>query len=775
MRSADGRPCRLAAAAGLDSLAVAAAVLLVGALAEVFGASSVSSACWVVATLFGAGLASIWVVTALRHGRVGVDVIALAALIGTLLIGEHLAGGIITLMLTTGRALEGWAGGRAEHQLRALLEHGPQIAHRYDTGLLADCALEAVAVGDLLLVRPGEVVPVDGTLHDGTAVIDQSALTGESLPVRREVGDQIRSGSVNSGGPFDMVATTTSSESTFAGIVRLVEQASAANSPFVRLADRFAVGFLVVSFAVAGAAWLASGEAARAVAVLVVATPCPLILAAPVAIVAGLSRCAARGVVVKGGGALEALAAADVLLFDKTGTVTSGRPMIIEIVVAEGFDEAEILRHAASLDQISPHVLASAIVRSARRRGLDLLMPTEASERPGAGTEGLVEGRHVRVGSSDWVGIAGTEAWVARARSTAEFESAACVFVGINGAPAGALILSDPIRHDAARTIRNLRRSGIRRVVMVTGDRAEVAASIGALLRVDDIAAQQSPADKVEVVRRATALGSTIMVGDGINDAPALAAADVGVAIGARGSTAASEAADIVLTVDRLDRLGEAHQIARRARRIALQSVGTGMALSAAAMGVASAGWLRPTAGAMLQEVIDVAVIMNALRALRRGRQETRLDEPGELIAKQFASAHRTLRPDVGLLRNAAEHLGDGGADAMDTVRTAYRLLVDEIGPHEDAEDRLLYPAIDRALGGSDATGTMSRAHAEIARLTRQIGVILERIGAAPPTLTDVHDLQRLLYGLYALLELHFAQEDESFLSLADDPHAALM
>ncbi|MEP7115051.1 MAG: heavy metal translocating P-type ATPase, partial [Ilumatobacteraceae bacterium] len=321
-------------------------------------------------------------------------------------------------------------------------------------------------------------------------------------------------------------------------------------------------------------------------------------------------------------------------------------------------------------------------------------------------------------------------------------------------------------------TIRNLRRRGIRRVVMVTGDRAEVAASVGAMLGVDDVAAQQTPADKVDVVRRETALGSTIMVGDGINDAPALAAATVGVAIGARGSTASSETADVVLTVDRLGRLGEAHLIARRARSIALQSVMAGMILSLLAMAAAAVGVLPPTWGALLQEVIDVAVILNALRALRSGRDEQHLDDSGTAMAQRFALAHSTLRPDVALLRDAAARLGvDNDAAAMDAVHVAHRLLVDEIAPHEAEEDRLLYPVIAGVLGGTDPTGTMSRAHAEIAKLTGQLGMIIVRIGDAAPAPTDVQDLQRLLYGLYALLELHFGQEDESFLSLADDAH----
>jgi heavy metal translocating P-type ATPase len=752
------------------SLGLAVFGLAVGGVAALAGADDLASACWLATTLLGVVLALAWVVLAVRRGRLGVDLIALAALIGTIFVNQFLAGAVITVMLTTGRALEAWAAGRAERELGALLEHRPGVAHRYEQGQLLDCPPDTIAIGDVLLVQPGEVVPVDGTLRTGPVVLDESALTGEALPVRREAADAVRSGVVNAGGPFDLIATTTSSDSTYAGIVRLVEEASASTSPFVRLADRYAVAFLAVSFATAGLAWLVSGDAVRAVAVLVVATPCPLILAAPVAIVAGLSRCARRGVVVKGGGALEALAQADVLLFDKTGTLTVGRPTILEVVTANGVDGAELLRMAASLDQVSPHVLAAAIVRAARQRGLDLVLPTGASEQPGAGVEGLVLGRSVRVGNGKWTGVAGHEPWALRARSLAQFEGAVCVFVGIDDAPAGALILIDPIRTDAARTIRNLRRSGIRRVVMVTGDRAEVAASVGAMLGLDDIAAQQTPADKVETVRRETSHGSTIMVGDGINDAPALAAANVGVAIGARGSTASSETADVVLTVDRLDRLGDAHMIAKRSRSIAIQSVMIGMALSLLAMCAAAFGLIAPSRGALLQEIIDVGVILNALRALRSGRGEMHLAETSAAVARQFATAHRTLRPEVALLLDAADRLGtDTSTDAMDAVHRAHRLLVNEIGPHEREEDRLLYPVVAQALGGRDPTGTMSRAHAEIAKLISQMGLVLTRIGDDRPSQSDVRELRRLLYGLYALLELHFAQEDESFLSLADD------
>ncbi|MEO6124142.1 MAG: heavy metal translocating P-type ATPase [Ilumatobacteraceae bacterium] len=756
----------------IGSLTAAMIGLVSGGLGWIIGLHRLSDGLWIATSAIGIALSVVWVVQAAAHRRIGVDLIALAAIVGTLFVGEYVAGALITVMLTTGRALEGWAAGRAERDLRLLLEHAPVSAHRYHGDTLADCALDAVAVGDVLMVQSGEVVPVDGTLLSWAATIDESALTGESLPVSKDPGEAIRSGVVNAGSPFDLVATTTSAESTFAGIVRLVEQASASSSPFVRLADRFAIVFLAVSFAAAGAAWIVSGEGVRAVAVLVVATPCPMILAAPVAIVAGLSRCARRGVVVKGGGALEALASADVLLFDKTGTLTAGRPTIIEVIAADGFDPDQVLRLAASLDQVSPHVVATAIVRSARDRGLDLVVPTETTESAGDGVRGLVGSQLVTIGKAAWTGVEGDEEWVARSRSQSEFEGALCVFVAVDGIPAGALLLADPIRTDAARTIRNLRRNGIRRVVMVTGDRHEIATSVGAMVGVDAIAADQSPADKVDVVRRETAGGSTIMVGDGVNDAPALAAATVGVAIGARGSTASSETADIVLTVDRLDRLGEAHLIARRARTIAVQSVVAGMAMSVAAMAAAAFGLLPPAAGALLQECIDIAVILNALRALRVGGDEVVLDETGEAIAQHFAEAHRNLRPDVATLRDTADLLGSGDlTGAMVDVHRAYRLLVDEIGPHEADEDRMLYPIIADALGGTDPTGTMSRAHAEISRLTAQLTMVVERIGAGDPDATDVRELQRLLYGLYALLELHFAQEDESFLSLAESAH----
>ncbi|CAN0353970.1 unnamed protein product, partial [Phaeothamnion confervicola] len=362
-----------------------------------------------------------------------------------------------------------------------------------------------------------------------------------------------------------------------------------------------------------------------------------------------------------------------------TGTLTRGRPELETIFTADGVSSNDLLRLAASLDQVSPHVLATSIVRAAVERGLELSLPSCVEQVAGAGISGRIGDHDVRLGKADWIGAEAGIDWQTEAARHTESAGSLSVWVAIDDAPAGALILADPIRPDAARTIRHLRRSGIRRVVMVTGDRVAVARSVGAMVGLDAVEAEQSPGDKVDVVRREAATAPTIMVGDGINDAPALAIATVGVAIGAIGSTASSEAADIILTVDRLERLGEARLIARRSRRIATQSVVAGMAMSLGAMGFAAAGLLRATWGALLQEVIDVAVILNALRTLRPGPNEIRLGVDDAPVARRFSAEHLQLRPSVVLLRDAADALGTSDPRAIDLVVRAHRLLVDQI------------------------------------------------------------------------------------------------
>ena len=751
-------------------LTVAGAGLAAGVALFLAGYDGGAHLSWALTTCAGLGAAAWWVWSAARRGRLGVDAIAVLALLGALVVGEYLAGAVITVMLATGRSLEASANARAHRELHALLARAPRVVHRYDAGGLTSPPLEDVIPGDLLLVEPGEVVPVDGEVAGGTAVLDESALTGEALPVEHPPGDRIRSGTANAGAPFDLRASSGAAESTYAGIVRLVAEAESSSAPIVRLADRYAAWFLAGSVTAATAAWIVSGELVRAVAVLVVATPCPLILAAPIAVTSGLSRAARRGVVIKGGSVLEQLARCRVLLFDKTGTLTSGRPTVHETISAGDVAPAELLRLAASLDQVSSHVLAIAVTAAARQQDLPLALPSGVEEIPGKGVVGRVEDHEVRVGKASWVGADPAVRWVRTVRRRADRDGALTIFIGMDGTAVGALVLDDPIRTDASRTIRDLRRAGITRIEMVTGDRADIAGTVGALLGVDEVRAEQSPADKVDSVRLARQQAPTIMVGDGINDAPALAAADVGVAMGVRGATASSEAADVVLVVDRLDRLAEAVCIARRTGRIARQSMVVGIGLSVGAMGAAAAGWLPPAWGALVQEGIDVAAIANALRALAGGANPTpRLGPEAAALSRRFSDEHRTLHPDLEVLRTAADAIDTADPPAaLAEARAAYRFLTDDLVPHEQAEERDLYPLIDEVLGGNDPTGTMTRAHAEIIQLTRRLGRLLDDLDPTDPEEEDLFEVRRLLYGLHAILRLHFSQEDEGYFSLAD-------
>jgi len=599
----------------LLALGALAAVVAGGSL-HLVGFAKAGDALWAVSV--GTMLVPLgWsVLRSLLRRDVGVDAIALVSMAGALALRQFAAGAVIALMLAGGNALEELAGRRASRELTKLVERAPRIAHRRRGDRVEEVPVESLEVGDVVVVRAGDVVPADGAVLGEAAVLDESALTGEPLPAVHERGDLIRSGTTNAGDAFELRVARSAADSAYAALVRLVREAGRQRAPFVRLADRYAIVFLPVTAVVAGVAWAVSGDVIRALAVFVVATPCPLILAAPIALISGVSCAARAGVIVKGAGVIEKLGRVRTVLLDKTGTLTLGAAEIEHVSTLNGMDRDEILRLAASLDQLSAHALAEALVHGAERRGLALSVPERVEERPGKGIEGFVDGRRVAVGSAAWLRALG----YGDPGAGDEPPGRSRVLVGVDGRLAGVIVMADRPREDADGVADELRAAGVVHVAMVTGDHSAAAEEIGARLGIARVYPEQTPELKLEVVRAMQAepgLRPVMMVGDGINDAPALALADVGIAMGAAGATIASETADAVIVVDRIGRVAEAIRIGRHSLGIARQSVLAGIGLSVVAMGFAAAGLLAPVGGAFLQEGIDVAVILNALRALR--------------------------------------------------------------------------------------------------------------------------------------------------------------
>ncbi|KVT89494.1 cation transporter [Burkholderia territorii] len=753
----------------LALLILAAVALAGGGMCAAFGLPSLARVVWLLGTLPVLLALTVSLARAMARRQAGIDVLAWLAIALAIALDETLAATVIALMLASGRTLERYAQDRAQREMTALLGRAPRHATRFEHGEWRSVAVETLVPGDRLLVRSGECVPVDGTLTDD-AELDESMLTGESSTQRRCAGETACSGVVNAGTPFEMVARTTAGDSTFAGIVRMVERAQRERSPSVRLADRYAAFFVLASLLVAGVAWLLAGDVARALAVLVVATPCPLILAVPVAIVSGMSRCSKRGILVKGGGALERLAQATILFFDKTGTLTGGRARIVAIECGEGVRTDDVLRFAASLAQASGHVISDALTVAARERRIDLSPPSGVVETAGDGVTGRVDNRTVTLGKFAYVCACSTAApWSDAFLEQVGNEGGAAVFVGVDGVMIGAIRMADQVRLETPRALRLLKREGVKRLVMLTGDRREIACAVGELLGVTDVRAEQTPADKLAAIQAARSEGVTIMVGDGVNDAPALAAADVGIAMGARGAAASSEAADVVLLVDRLDRLVDAIRIARRSRRIAIESVVAGMSLSIVAMTIAAAGFLQPIAGAVIQEVIDIVVIVNALRALRvrPGQTDARLTD---VDVEQLKREHAALSPLLDEIRNLADRMPQlSGAAIGSELAGMVDSLDDRLLPHERADDLDVYARLAPLLGGEDPLAAMSGAHREIftmVRSLRQMAADLPRDGTSA---VQVQAIQRLLYGLEAIVRLHCAQEEELFHAVGAD------
>ena len=586
-------------------------VLLISTLLTLFIGFTYENV-WALSGLIGLLPALYSLIKDIQQRTMGSDLLAVISLFATLLTHELFAASIISLMLATGRMLESWAVGQAERQLKSLISRMPRIANRIEISGSAEkitqIAIEEIRIGDRLLVRGGEITPCDGNLL-GTATLDESALTGEPLPVQRVEKEAVSSGVLNAGAPFEFVATSTAENSTYEGIIKLVKAAHAKSAPGVRLANTWALRFVPIALIVAAAAWIITGEVERAVAVLVAATPCPLILAVPIAIVAGLSQSAKNGAIVKGGAILELLSRTESVLLDKTGTLTHGGPVISKIASAPNYTHDQVLQIAASHDQYSPHMVAKSIVKYAKSKNIQIFTCTDVSEVAGHQISGDLNGVKTTVGQL----TTGKPGWL-------DFAAPLIVAISQNDQLIGVIGLEDPLRSESKQMIQDLHAIGVTRIALVTGDRRESADAVAHELGIKEVFAHVTAAQKLEITESAmkSTSGTVIVVGDGINDAPALAAAHVGVAMGARGATAASEAADVIIVEDSIDRLIRAITIAKRARRKALQAAGLGMTLSLFIMATGAFGITSASQGAIAQEVIDILAILWALTTLKR-------------------------------------------------------------------------------------------------------------------------------------------------------------
>ena len=744
-------------------LLLTALTLLAGGVAHVAHKPDWASMCWAAGSLVMSAVLLIEIVRRLARREAGVDLIALLSITAALVFEQTLVAAVIALMLATGRTLEFFTRQRADRELRALIDRAPRFAWLQEEGGLRKIPVEQVQLHQTLLVRLGEVIPVDGRLLSPAAILDESALSGESLPVTRREGEQVHSGVSNVGAPILLIATRTAAQSTYAGIVRLAEAARHSRAPFVRLADRYAVFFIPLTLLIAGLAWQLSGDPLRALAVLVVATPCPLILAVPIAFMSGISRAARRGILIKDGATLEALAGVKQVFLDKTGTLTSGHARLQSIEVNGMGDPQCLLGLAASLAQASTHPISQAIVEAAHQRQLPLSVPQEVEEIPGSGLCGRVDGVRVRFGTLSFAHKeASVTDWVAAMLRHMDYLACSGSFIDVDGKLAGLLVFSDNVRRETPQTLRRLRNRGIEKIVMLTGDRLETAEMIALSAGIDELRAGLTPEDKVRAVQQGCLRTSTLMVGDGINDAPALAAANVGVAMGASGATASAQAAGVVLLVDRLDRLVEALDIARRTRYIARQGVLVGMGLSLLAMAVAAFGYLPPLIGAVVQEGIDVVIILNALRALGPlwGLRKRRLTAEHIDSLQDEHQQLSTVLSDLHQLASdfAQRPLAQAQTDLVELVNK----LQTSLAQHEHEDENTLYPLLTLSMPGEDPMSAMSHAHREIFRLIHLLARMSSDFSSDPAT-ASADEIQHQLIRLDTLVRLHFDQEEELF------------
>jgi heavy metal translocating P-type ATPase len=568
--------------------------------------------------LAATGSAVVWrTLRGALRGHFAADVVATFAIVTAAVLGQPLVGLVIVLMQTGGEALERYAEGRASDAVRALEAAAPRTAHRVRGSDIDDVAVDDVEVGDVLLVRPGELVPCDAVVIDGTAHIDASMLTGEPLPISAAPDTRLMSGSANLDGALTVRATAVARESQYARIVALVRSAQASKAPLQRVADRYAVWFTPVTLAVCAIAYVASQDWLRVLAVLAVATPCPLILATPVAVIGGINRAARRHIIMRHGTALERLGTATVAVFDKTGTITIGQPRVSRVITANGRGPNDVLRLAGAIERTSGHLLARTLVEAARATGVALPAARDVIEVPGRGVAGMVDGHRVVVGARSFV-LEQTPGAAAALCPIEPKTAGLRAFVAVDDAISAIVEYADALRPGVSDVFRDLEKMGVKRIMLLSGDHAENARTVAAAVGIVEVQGDLLPEGKVAVVRHLVQDGeSVLMVGDGTNDAPALSAATVGVALAGHGGGITAEAADVVVLIDDLTRVPEAMRISRRTMHIARQCIAVGLGLSVVGMISAAMGLLAPTAGALIQEGIDLAVILNALRASR--------------------------------------------------------------------------------------------------------------------------------------------------------------
>ncbi|HEY2377226.1 MAG TPA: heavy metal translocating P-type ATPase [Gemmatimonadaceae bacterium] len=594
-------------------------VIIVGLLLK-FIVPAWAPTVWLVGLIIS-GAPIVWrTVLEARHGHWATDVVAVLAIVGAVLLRQPLAGLVIVLMRSGGEALEQYAAGRASAALRELEAAAPRIAHRLigpNLTTVEDLPAGAIDIGDPLLVRPGELVPCNGVVRDGNSLVDVARLTGEPVPVAAAPGTSLMSGSINGEGVLTITATARAEDSQYAKIVELVRTAQSTKAPLVRLADRYAVWFTPATLLVCLLTFLATHDATRVLAVLVVATPCPLILATPIAIIGGISRAARRQIIVRHGGALEALSGVDVAVFDKTGTLTIGKPLVRRVLTTGDLSDAELLRLAASVEQGSSHLLARTLVDAALDSGATLPLARAHIESPGRGVTAEVEGHEVSVGSRAFI-LERARANPAVLSRLEREEVGLRAYIAIDGCLAGVVEYSDRTRPGLRELRARLATLGIERAILLSGDHAPNVRAVAQEIGIVEARGDLLPEGKVTVVQQLVREGyHVLMVGDGTNDAPALSAAHVGVALASQGGGISAEAADVVVLADDVSRVADAVEIGHHTLDVARQSIWLGLGLSIIAMIAASFGSIAPTIGALLQEVIDIASIANALRASR--------------------------------------------------------------------------------------------------------------------------------------------------------------